>query len=94
MEDNKDLCGFDHVYPCNEKCAYYQTCTRKPGYKKPVAPKVELAPVVHGRWVTVSYNNGRVESQRCSVCGAEFFEGFVLFAYCPDCGAKMDLEEV
>lgn len=55
---------------------------------------VEVAPVVRGQWMTVSYNNGRVESQRCSVCGAEFFDGFVLFAYCPDCGAKMDLEEV
>ena len=56
-------------------------------------PTVDVVPVVHGRWVTVSYNNGKVESQKCSICEGEWFEGFAMFAYCPDCGAKMDLEE-
>ena len=49
----------------------------------------ELAPVVHGWWAPDWWR------PKCSLCG---FQGSVFdipvnpFNYCPNCGAKMDLE--
>lgn len=47
----------------------------------------------HGRWehthTSASYYS---ECWKCSVCGFEDTEGYD-FKYCPNCGAKMDLEE-
>ena len=51
-----------------------------------------VAPVVQGRWVY-----GEDVDIQCSVCGADAFtEGDyrqVKSRYCPNCGAKMDLED-
>lgn len=49
----------------------------------------DVAPVVHGRWGS----NGIPDSmlRACSVCG--FGCGAYSFRYCPNCGAKMDLED-
>ena len=56
------------------------------------APAADVAPVVHGRWVY-----GEDVDIQCSVCGADAFtEGDyrqVKSRYCPNCGAKMDLED-
>ena len=54
-------------------------------------PAADVAPVVHGRWKT---NSDRPDSLICSVCKC----GFDMWKhdphnYCPNCGAKMDLEE-
>lgn len=55
-------------------------------------PAADVAPVVHGRWVY-----GEDVGIQCSVCGADAFtEGDyrqVKSRYCPNCGAKMDLED-
>lgn len=55
-------------------------------------PAEDVAPVVHGRWVY-----GEDVDIQCSVCGADAFtEGDyrqVKSRYCPNCGAKMDLED-
>ena len=52
------------------------------------APAADVVPVLHGRWV----DNGIPDSilSGCSVCG--FTCGSSSFFYCPNCGAKMDLE--
>lgn len=55
-------------------------------------PGIEVEPVRHGYW----QDGGCYEI--CSVCGADhdrYDDGGYLqdFAYCPACGAKMDLEE-
>ena len=52
-------------------------------------PTADVAPVVHGRWGS----NGIPDSMlsTCSVCG--FGCGAYSFRYCPNCGAKMDLED-
>ena len=52
-------------------------------------PTIEAEPVKHGRWV----DNGIPESMlsKCSVC--DYSCGAYSFNYCPNCGAKMDLEE-
>ena len=52
-------------------------------------PAADVAEVVHGKWG----DNGIAGSMlvKCSVCG--FDCGAYSFSYCPNCGAKMDLEE-
>ena len=47
-------------------------------------PKADVAPVVHGRWE---------DGQLCSVCDFDRSYFRPRFNYCPNCGAKMDLEE-
>ena len=54
-------------------------------------PAADVAEVVHGRW---SWNEeGEIDWEqfyRCSNCGdKEYWES----NFCPNCGAKMDLEE-
>lgn len=53
-------------------------------------PTADVAPVRHGRWGT---HSDRPDSLICSVCNC----GFDMWKhdphnYCPNCGAKMDLE--
>lgn len=48
--------------------------------------------LVHGHWIgkpIAGYN-----TVRCSVCGDVFSENNGKWNYCPNCGAKMDLDEV
>lgn len=53
-------------------------------------PAADVAPVVHGRWGS----NGIPDSMlsACSVCG--FGCGAYSFRYCPNCGARMDEEDI
>ena len=55
------------------------------------APAADVAPVVHGRWIW--NEEGEIDWEqfyRCSNCGdKEYWES----NFCPNCGAKMDLEE-
>ena len=53
------------------------------------APAIDAVFVVHGRWV---YD--RPNHYKCSECNA-MWSGIVRFMnFCPNCGAKMDLQEV
>ena len=53
------------------------------------APAADVAPVVHGRWIA------RAGRAMCSVCADECWADSALeYNYCPNCGAKMDLEGV
>ena len=54
-------------------------------------PTVDAAPVVHGRWMNIA-NSNCDDLFRCSVC-KETWLGIGGYKYCPNCGAKMDLEE-
>lgn len=56
------------------------------------APSVNVAPVVHGRW--------EIGNPNCPVCGKDKFKNLDadIWAdwqpkYCPNCGAKMDVDE-
>lgn len=55
-------------------------------------PAADVAPVVHGRWGTgrVNLETGNYEEQctRCRNFSKEYGK-----PYCPNCGAKMDLEK-
>ena len=54
-------------------------------------PVADVAPVRHGRWVSVPHKLARV----CSVCNRDEPYKFAdidadVYDYCPSCGAKMD----
>ena len=55
------------------------------------APTIDVAPVRHGRWVSVPHKLARI----CSVCNRDEPYKFAdidadVYDYCPNCGAKMD----
>lgn len=55
------------------------------------APSVDVAPVVHGSWEYIVTNKyGHV--YQCSHCTGRIGLDYEM-AYCPNCGAKMDLED-
>ena len=54
-------------------------------------PVADVAPVVHGRWISAPHKLARV----CSVCNRDEPYKFAdidadVYDYCPSCGAKMD----
>lgn len=54
-------------------------------------PAADVAPVRHGRWEIVIGSN-RKEYMVCTCCRVSQ-ELTGVFTYCPNCGAKMDLED-
>ena len=61
---------------------------------KAIVIKFDAAPVVHGRWKETLVPDGYVQKasrlrKQCSVCG---WTNACRYNYCPNCGAKMDLE--
>lgn len=51
-------------------------------------PTEDVVEVVHGKWVL---NDDQV--YECKDCGyVPSFDGYTYFNYCPNCGAKMDLQ--
>lgn len=59
------------------------------------APTLDLEPVRHGRWIHTDMARKWKGKDECSECG--YHDRFRLdlsaFNYCPNCGARMDLEE-
>jgi hypothetical protein len=62
-------------------------------------PTVDAVPVVHGEWERIEDNLFDLVTLKCSVCGEEWcFEDYddcipQNYHYCPNCGARMDLED-
>lgn len=85
-----DMC--ECLYPdgyCPEKCDS-EKCDWMELLKEDAA---DVAPVRHGRWVSVQHKLARV----CSVCNRDEPYKFAfadidadLYDYCPNCGARMD----
>lgn len=57
-------------------------------------PAADVAPVKHGKWIYEEIENSLLFWLNCSVCGWKSLDQSVSIAYhyCPNCGAKMDLE--
>ena len=56
------------------------------------APKIDAVEVVHGRWERVIPTKSAAKwsiKVSCSVCHRQ---GYTHHKFCPNCGAKMDLE--
>ena len=59
------------------------------------SPIIDAEPVRHGRWETKVYtteSDGWITEYREAVCSECGEEQIGISNYCPDCGAKMDLE--
>lgn len=57
----------------------------------PAGTIIDVAPVVHGRWIEQEkYTFGTMYD--CSICGTRILDNGHSWNYCPNCGAKMDLE--
>ena len=55
-------------------------------------PAADVAPVVHGRWI--ADGDGYHWTYNCSICAWKDEYPFnERHNFCPNCGAKMDLEE-
>lgn len=75
---------YSHGTHCYEKAVYVQDIKS--------LPSAEVKSERHGRWIRL--DNGKF---KCSVCGIEehvptAFGSPCIWNYCPNCGAKMDLE--
>ena len=57
-------------------------------------PAADVAPVRHGRWKQCFEDwRKQIEGDECSVCGFQHYGTSIgHYNYCPNCGAKMDLE--
>jgi hypothetical protein len=57
-------------------------------------PTIEAEPVRHGRWEQRTDFNGFLTCSNCHNCNIieEVFWRYANYNYCPNCGAKMDLE--
>ena len=56
----------------------------------------ESVPVKHGRWKKFIHSNNNI-THYCSECKAVFYKGCAdqgEYNFCPNCGAKMDLNDV
>ena len=59
-------------------------------------PTVDAVEVAHGRWIEKPNPWGQdgSHSYDCSICGKRTCVVGEKLRYCPNCGAKMDLEEI
>ena len=56
-------------------------------------PNDDVVEVMHGKWIDTGYFGiHHMKIAQCSSCKHES-EGSINDKYCPNCGAKMDLEE-
>lgn len=56
-------------------------------------PSADVVPVIHAKWLeSVSFESGFWVCSNCSFV-SEAVAAYKLYNYCPNCGAKMDLEE-
>lgn len=72
----ENLCHSHNEYCDKESCPIWK------------APAADAAPVVHGSWVPF-HSQAAGDIQYCSACEIGFA---ARMKYCPNCGAKMDLE--
>lgn len=56
-------------------------------------PAADVRPVVRGRWIKMDMHKG-MEQYKCSTCRSECYVpecmGEPMYAYCPNCGARME----
>ena len=62
-------------------------------YGVSLGEKADVMKVRHGRWVNTHSDS---EFAQCSLCKYPVYAAWIwnLTSYCPNCGAKMDVEEV
>lgn len=95
----KNFCGFD-LTECvkygnkskDQACKSYDTLMMyEIADEIENAPSADVAPVVHGTWLLRHIGHGHY--RECSVCHATPIYVTNNTNYCPNCGAKMDMEQ-
>ena len=90
---NKRLVGASYMHNIRsekpEMISYYEAI--KTVDEMLSQPTIEAEPVRHGRWIERPFLLGT--SNFCSLCDSFYGMPHGKFKYCPNCGAKMDLEE-
>lgn len=78
MTDSNEV-KFEYCYP------YWQ-------FNKAIneSPAADVEEVRHGKWIEKPFLLGT--GRFCSSCGNNYGMPHEVFNYCPNCGAKMDLE--
>lgn len=77
-----------HSYYHGDRILAALSCIVEGKEVNPVRP-TDLAPVVHGRWIPFQ-SEAAGDIQYCSACEIGFD---AKMAYCPNCGAKMDIKD-
>lgn len=86
------LCiAFNPCCKCDEKgkCNICELTYRRNGL---LVHHADVAPVRHGEWL---YTNSELAEMTCSLCGFTYYGEHdieCMSAFCPECGAKMDVE--
>ena len=77
----------------------YSVCFDNVAKMIELLPAADVAEVKHGKWIGKQLDNFRKYEVTCSNCGWIGIENYDSyndpsdFNYCPNCGAKMDLED-
>ena len=89
MSDYISREAFKKKYLC---CGYLPEMSEKEFDEFPAA---DVEPVRHGLWKQCFEDwRQQIDGNECFVCGFKYFgTGIRSFHYCPNCGAKMDLED-
>lgn len=59
-------------------------------------PTIEMAPIVHAKWIILNRNSNGNTRPVCSACNTYRLYAWADYTrcnFCPNCGAKMDLED-
>ena len=83
--DKEKCVSEENCKDCERKCLWHRVVAK--------APAADVAPVVHGRWVTDFFTVWQCDKCHCPAPKFGYPKAeFERTAYCPNCGAKMDLE--
>ena len=56
-------------------------------------PTIDAEPVKHGRWENLTHNEGWAYCSECHCCWEWGIINDCNVRYCPNCGAKMEVEQ-
>lgn len=80
---------------CEKHCQYSNEYCDKESCPIWKAPAADVAPVLHGRWIRLRWENNNYCCD-CSECGEEaMYKDYQwsrngIYPICPNCGARMD----
>ena len=84
---------FELIQSCIEDCPTIDAVPVELLVCNEDCPTIDAVPVVRGKWKPIFKGADTCE---CSVCKSEGFSdsdfGFIATPYCPNCGAKMEVE--
>lgn len=98
LRESLDIDVFD-CFKCKHGVSIYGHCSRGGEFQKACneiefAQTIDVAPVVHGRWIRVYSRPGvfKYLGWTCDQCGQRTGNEYApqWYKFCPNCGARMD----